>query len=274
MFDFSQLFLYVPGAIIFLVGSSSVRVERRMKKLGACTEATVVSCNHVLKKDRKGREVYNYYNVVVEYFNGQNMERETVKEPNEYSVGQQVKLYRDQAKGESTLVQQENESLFGPWPTTIGGALLILLALLENQGKEISAMITLVVVLAGAGAILLRYYYQMKSRNLEKVEAEITGVFTRQISKETKILRGSKFTYYPIVKYILNGKENIRRCNINSSQERDFKVGEHMTLYYDPKRHLVIEQHAKKSVLIWGVVLLAVGLLAGASILAQWVLSI
>lgn len=245
-----------------------------MKKLGACTEATVVNCTHVLKKDKKGREVYNYYNVVVEYFDGQNLDRKTVREPNEYSVGQQVKLYWDKNKDEGTLVQEENESLFGPWPTTIGGALLIILALLENQGKEIPAMTTLAVVLAGAGALLLHYFYQMKKRNLQEVEAEITEVFSRQISKETKILRGSKFTYYPIVKYTLNGKENIRRCNINSSQQKDFKVGDHMTLYYDPKKHLVIEQHAKKSVLIWGVVLLAIGLLAGISILAQLATSI
>lgn len=71
MDKFTQLFLYVPGVIIFLVGTGMIRTDMALRRLGACVEASVVSCNHVIKKDRKDREVYNYYSVVVDFFNGQ-----------------------------------------------------------------------------------------------------------------------------------------------------------------------------------------------------------
>lgn len=267
MDKFTQLFLYVPGVIIFLVGTGMIRTDMALRRLGACVEASVVSCNHVIKKDRKDREVYNYYSVVVDFFNGQNMDRLTVKSPTEYSEGQQVMLFRKKNE-DPKLISMEDESLFGGWPTAIGGALMILLALYENMGKEVAAMICLALILIGAGAILLYQYFRLKKRGLQPIEATVIELFTRQISKSTKILRGDKFTYYPIVSYELNGKRNIRRCNINSSGEKTFKVGDKMTVYYDPKKRVVIEKSAKLSLLLWGAALLVAGVASGISILA------
>jgi hypothetical protein len=265
-----QLFLYIPGIVIFLIGSNAIRIQHRIKRLGACTESSVVSCTHVVKKDKQERTVMNYYNVVVEYPEGGRQTRKTVRSPNEYSVGQQVKLFRND-RGEYTLLQEENQSCFGPWPTAIGGALLILMALMQNKDNELGAMACLAIVLAGAGAILIHTYTTLKKRDLEPLDGEIIDVFKRQISKETKILRDSKFTYYPIVSYLLDGKKNIRRCSINSSREQDFKVGDRLTLYFDRSKGQVLEQHAKLSFLIWGVALLAVGLLAGVSMISVFV---
>lgn len=267
MSDFTQLFLYIPGVIIFLVGTGMIRTEMALRRLGACVEASVASCNHVIKKDRKDREVYNYFSVVVDFFNGQNMDRLTVKSPTEYSAGQQVMLFRKKGQ-EPKLISMEDESLFGGWGTAIGGALMILLALFENKGQEVYAMICLALILLGAGGILLYQYLTLKSRSLRPIEATITEVFSRQISKETKILKADKFTYYPVVTYTIDGKKSFRRCNINSSGEKTFKVGETITLYYDPKKRVVIEKSAKLSLLIWAVGLLAVGVLSGISIIA------
>ncbi|MCD8354368.1 MAG: DUF3592 domain-containing protein [Clostridiales bacterium] len=267
-FDFTQLFLYIPGIVIFLVGGSAIRKDRRMKRLGACTEATVVNCPHVVKKDKQGNEVYNYYNVVVEYPDPRGgAERQTIKAPSEYAMGQQVKLFKDGDK--YTLVEDEEQPLFTAWPTALGGALMILLALFQNQGREMLAMTMLALLLVGAGAVLLYRYFGLKKQGLVKIEAEITGVFTRQLSKGTKILRDSKFTYYPIVRYELDGKENIRMCKINDSREKAFPVGDTLTLYYDPKNKRVLEKGVKVSTAVWGGVLLAVGLLAAVSLIAE-----
>ncbi|MCD8190670.1 MAG: DUF3592 domain-containing protein [Clostridiales bacterium] len=267
-FDITQLFLYVPGVVIFLVGSNGIRRDRRMKRLGACTEATVVNCPHVVKKDKRGNEIYNYYNVVVEYPGPRGgPERQTVKAPSEYAVGQQVKLFKDGDK--FTLVEDEEESWFSAWPTALGGALMILLALFQNQGREMLAMTCLAALLVGAGAVLLWRYFGLKNRGLVKIEAEITDIFTRQLSKGSKILKDSKYTYYPIVRYELDGRENIRMCKINASRENAFPVGDTLTLYYDPKNKRVLEQSAKVSTAIVGGVLLAVGLLAAVSLLAE-----
>ena len=270
MSDLSQLFLYIPGIIIFLVGSGQVRQWLRIRKSDLCADATVIGCKHVVKKDKKGREVYNYYNVTIEYTNPQtkHTERQAVKSPTEYAEGQQIRMLKEKSSDAPVLAEYEDEFLFHPWVTMIGGALLILLALEENRGREIPAMICLTLILIGAGADLLVKYVSLKKRDLQAVDAVITDIYTRQISKETKILKGSKYTYYPVVRYELNGKENIRRCNINSGNENSFKTGESLRLYYDPKTYAVLEKHARTGAAVAGVILVVIGVLAGLSILS------
>ena len=270
MTDISQLFMYIPGVIIFLVGSGQVRRWIRMSKGEFCVDAAVMDCRHVVKKDKKGREVYNYYNVSVEYRNPQtkHTERQTVKSPTEYALGQQVRMYRDKGSGTMVLSENKDEFLLHPLVLMAGGALLILLALKENQGKEVQAMACLSLVFLGAGVNLIVNYIWLKRRNLKVICAEIIEIYERQISRETKILKGSKFTYYPVVKYELDGRENIRCCNINSSGQHTFCTGEHMNLYYDPQTKEVLEKHARIGVMVAGIILTLIGVLTGASILS------
>jgi hypothetical protein len=93
MSDFSQLFLYIPGIIIFLIGSGGVRTWLGMKRLGAFAETTVISSQHVIKKDRQDREVFNYYNTVVEYVDAKTGRtvRKTVKARNRSPCGNPVR---------------------------------------------------------------------------------------------------------------------------------------------------------------------------------------
>lgn len=270
MSSLSQLFMYIPGIIIFLIGSGQVRQWLRVRRSEACVDAAVVSCKHVVKKDKKDREVYNYYNVVVEYVNPhtKHTERQAVKSPTEFAIAQEIRMYRDKNSDKTVLMERENEFLFHPLVTMIGGALLIVLALEENQGKEVPAMICLTLIFIGAGVNLIANYLSLKRRNLQAIDAEIIDIYTRQISKETKIIRGSKYTYYPVVRYEIEGKENIRRCNINSSGEKSFQKGDHMTLYYDPQSKAVLEKHARTGAAIAGAVLVVIGVVAGASILS------
>ena len=71
MADLSKLFMYIPGIILFLVGSGQVKDWLYMRRMGSCVEAGVTNCKHVVKKDKKDREIYNYYDVTVEYRNPQ-----------------------------------------------------------------------------------------------------------------------------------------------------------------------------------------------------------
>ena len=132
-------------------------------------------------------------------------------------------------------------------------------------------MACLCAVLIGAGILLIMRFFALKKRNLQPLDAEVVEVYSRQLSRETKILMSSKFTYYPVVRYKLDGKDNLRRCNINSSNEKSFKIGEHMTLYYDEDRHVVTESHAMPGMLIAGVVILGLGVAASAALLSTLV---
>ena len=269
MSDLSQLFLYIPGIIIFLVGSGQVRRWMRMHQAGACSEGTVINCTHIVKKDKKDRDIYNYYDVLVEYVDGKSKHknRQNVKSPSEYACGQDVKIFWGNP-GDKPVLTENEEPLFSPWVMMIGGALLILLALEQNRGHEVRAMICLSLVLIGAGITLLLNYISLKKRNLKEIKGEIQELYTRQISRGTKILKGDKYTYYPVVKYTLNGKENIRRCNINSSGIGTFKIGDPFTLYYDEKKGVIAERNARLSIALLGAFCLISGVLAGISILS------
>lgn len=270
MTDFSQLLLYIPGIVLFLVGSGQVRERLRMRRSALCEEAGVINCRHVVKKDKKDRETYHYYDVTIEYDNPRTGRRErlAVKSPTEYAPGQQVRMYQERGSGKPVLAECRAEFLFHPWVTMIGGALLILLALEQNRGREIPAMICLALIFTGAGVNLTADYVLLKKRSLQPIEATVTEIYTRQISRETKLLKSARYTYYPIVRYELEGKENIRRCNINSSGPNTFKVGDRMTLYYDPQSRTVREKHARAGAAAAGICLVVIGVLAGASILS------
>ncbi len=270
MNDLSQLFLYIPGVLIFLAGSGQMRRWLRMHRSGACVEASVISCKQVVKKDKKGRELYSYYNVSVEYINPQTQhhERQSVKSPTAFAQAQQITMYHETGSSTPILAEAADESLFHPWIVMTGGALMILLALFENQGKQMQAVICLAIVSAGAGIAMLQRYISLKRRKLQEINAEIIDIYTRQISKETKILKGAKFTYYPVVRYTLDGRENLRRCNVNSERQKAFQTGECIKLYYDPQTKTVLEKRASAGVAVMGAILLIIGFLAGGSILS------
>ena len=270
MTEFSKLLLYVPGIVIFLVGSSRVREYLRLHRKGAVVGGTVLECKRIVKKDKQARTTYDYYNISAVYRHPETNRKETVtvRSAVEFLPGQDVTIYLGGKGQEPVLADADDEGIFNPWVTMICGALLILLALFDDRGQEIPAMACLSLTLIIAGITMIVHTILLKKRNLQEVKAEITDVFKRQISQETKILKGSKFTYYPIVRYTVNGQEGIRRCDVNSSREDSFKPGTSMTLYYDPENHQILEKKDNMAVLIIGAAVLIAGVLAGISILS------
>ena len=171
----------------------------------------------------------------------------------------QVENWLKRRKINKNYLREEAE-IFHPLVMMFGGALLILLTLFENQKREVEAMICLTIILIGAGISLLW--------KLKIINAEITEIFTRQLSKQTKIWKASKFTYYPIVKYEIDGHEYTSRCKINSSIKNTFKIGDKMKLYYDSSAKIILEKHAHIGLLISGTIIFIIGVLAGMSILS------
>lgn len=270
MTDFSQLLMYIPGIVIFLVASGQVREYLRINKPGAVRKGTIRTSKHVTKNDKYGRQVFDYFETTVESSDPKTgkKERSTVKSPVEYPVDQQVDLYFDRTTGEPVLMNGINEWVFHPWMGMIGGALLILLALFQTQGKEINAMLCLSLILIGVGASMIANYIFLKKKKLEPIQSEITGIYERQISKQGRFSGGAKYTYYPIVKYEIQGKECLRRCNVNSSRKESFKIGDAIKLYYSPSENGIREKGANPVILIIGILSLVCGLLAGISIIS------
>ncbi|MCR5228936.1 MAG: DUF3592 domain-containing protein [Solobacterium sp.] len=270
MTEFSRLLMYVPGIVIFLVGSGQVRTYLRLHRKNAVTGGTVTECKRIIQKDKQGRVKFDYYNVTAEYRDPETRRKchATVKSAAEFLPGQGVTMYLGGKGVEPVFADADDESMFNPWVTMACGALLILLVLFEERGQEPAAMACLSGVMIIGGAAMLLHSYLLKRRNLEPVEAVITDVYKRQISKESKIIKGARYTYYPIVRYTYEGREGMRRCDVNASREDAFKKGETMTLYYDPTRQMILEKKASTLAMAGGAVILAAGILAGVSILS------
>ena len=201
MADFSQLLLYVPGIAVFLVGSGQTRSWLRSLRGKGRADGVIIASEHVKKKDSKDRDVFNFFNVTVEYKDpgtGHTVRR-AFKSQTDYALGQPVYVHRD-ARGQEAVTEKVDESVFHPLFMMISGALLILLALFQNQGKVNAAMGCLAAVLILAGAAFIANYVKLKKKNLLPVESTITDIYKRQISKESKIIKGNRFTDYPIVR--------------------------------------------------------------------------
>ena len=270
MTDFSQLLLFVPGIVIFLVASGQVREYLRINRPDATRKGIVKYNKHITKNDKYGRQVFDYFDTAIESTNpsGNKKERHIIKSPVEYAPNQQVTLYFDKVTGEPSLTNGVNEWLFHPWLAMVGGALLILLALFQTQGKEIPAMICLSLILLGSGGGMIANYLDLKRKKLEVIPSEIVEIYERQISKQGRFSGGSKFTYYPIVKYALSGTDTLRRCNVNSSRKESFKIGDTIDLYYSPTEGAIREKKANPFILVFGIITFVLGLLAGISILS------
>ena len=265
----TKLFLYIPGIVVFIAASGQVSSWLKLRR-GNVVNAAVVSCKHVVKKDSLGRETYNFYDVFIEYRNPDNghTERTAVKSPTEYGLGQQVKMLREKGSSSFELVESKEESSIHPLVMMVGGALLIVLALEQNQGHEIAASACLGVLFLGAGLSIFINFVRLKKKNLVPVEAEVIDIYTRQLTKKSRFLKSDTFTNYPIVKYELDGVESIRRCNINTTSEKGFKVGETLMLYYDPTTMNLLEKRAKISSCISGLILTGIGLLVCVSVIS------
>ncbi len=270
MADYSQYLMFIPGIVIFLVESGQVREYRRRSRYGATREAEVRVTKHVTKKDKFDRQVFDYFETTVESLDPKTgkKERHVIKSPVEYPMGQKVQLYFDPSSSEPVLTNGINEWVFHPWLGMLGGALLILLALFQIQGKEVAAMTCLSLLLIGAGAGMIGNYISLKRRGLTQIDSVITDIYERQVSKPGRFSGDGRFTYYPIVSYDQEGRTMMRRCNVNSGRKDSFRIGDTLKLYYSPSEGDVREHGPNLLILISGIVILILGLLAGISILS------
>lgn len=269
-----ELFLYIPGIILFLVGSSQTRIFLRRKRGGKKINGTVTNCKHMVKKDHKNRNIYDYYQITVEGYSALTgkTEKFMVKSPTKYLEGQPVTLFEKPAKAmgskqEMSIGDAEDFSLFLPWEMLIGGTFLILLAFYQNKNNQIAAMVFLVLLLIGAGISLTIRYIFAKKKNIQPIEAEIVEVYSRQLTRDSKIIKAGRNTYYPVVRYEYDGKSCIRRCHINSSSEKSFPIGDCMILYLDKDTMLITEKQMNRGTFAVGLLLLLLGIVSGCSLL-------
>ena len=87
MFDglsLEDLFLIVFGVVIFVIGTTSLRNQIRIKRAGNVLEGTVLRTKHVDKKDSDGNLIQNYFEIRVEYLENGHKSQCTIRSVSEY----------------------------------------------------------------------------------------------------------------------------------------------------------------------------------------------
>lgn len=258
-----SFFLIVIGAVIFVVGTTALKKQIRNKMGKLLKDAKIISLNHVTKKDDEGYLIQNYYDIKVEFEDKGKKIQKTLKCVDQYEKGDTVKIIKDVERGGQYRVYGNDKApVFGPWILILCGILVICMPFVQLKLGDgyMSMLLAAFLILIGLGLILA--YVKAKSRDLEEIPAEISDILKWQ-SGEKKKWTNPSISYYPILKYTLDGKEKIMRSRYNSSSTASYKVGKQLTLYRDKNTGDILERNARKSMLIIGICLIlfaAIGL--------------
>lgn len=250
------VFLVVIGAAILVVGTSALRKQIRIKRGKLLRNAKIINTNHVAKKDSDGYLVQNYYDIKVEFEDKGKKVQKTLKCVDQHEKGDNIKIIKDIERGGQYRVYGNDKApIFGPWFLILAGILVICMPFVQARlgDSYMSMMLAFLLIIVGLGLILA--YYKTKSRDLEPINAQISDVLKWQSGQKKKWSNPS-VSYYPILKYSLNGKEKIMRSRYNSSTATNYKVGKEITIYKDKKTGEILEHRARKSMLIIGVFLI------------------
>ena len=258
-----SFFLIVIGAVIFVVGTTALKKQIRNKMGKLLKDAKIISLNHVTKKDDEGYLSQNYYDVKVEFEEKGTKLQKTIKCVDQYEKGDTVKIIKDVERGGQYRVYGNDKApVFGPWILIVCGILVICMPFVQLKFGDgyMSMLLAIFLMLIGLGLVLA--YIKAKSRDLEEITAEIADILKWQSGQKKKWTNPS-ISYYPIIKYKLNGKEKIMRSRYNSSSVASYKVGKQLVLYKDKNTGDILERGARKSMLIIGIFLIlfaAIGL--------------
>lgn len=252
-----DLFLVVVGAAILVVGTTSFRLQRRIRKQGLVREGTVTGGKHVEKKDGSGQLIQNYYDLMVEYSVDGHRRRKALKSVDEYLPGDRIRVIRDPGKKDEVTVYEDHKvTVFGPGALILSGLLIAVLPVVRVQYGELYMSVNLALVLAVIGTSLIMAYLRDRKRNLIPIEAEIVDLLYWKTGDDKKKWSKPSVSYYPVLRYSVDGVERIMRSRYNSSTETAYKAGMKRKLYQDMAENRILERGPRKSMLAVGIAIL------------------
>lgn len=265
-----DVFLVVIGAAILVVGTTSLRMKLRIKRQGLLTAGTVISSKHVEKRDKEGRLIQNYYELMTEYGESGKRRRKTLKSTDEYLAGEQVRVIQEPGKTDELRIYDDHKiEVFGPAPLILTGLLAAVMPVVRSQYGERYMSLVLALILLVVGGSLTAAYLRDKKRNLVPVEAEIVDILYWKNGDDRKKWSKPSVAYYPILRYTADGVTRTMRSIYNSSTETAFKAGTTKVVYLDSSENRIVERGAKASMLVAGVGIL---LFAGVGIYSSFMM--
>lgn len=249
-----NIFLIVIGAAIFVVGTTGLRRQIRIKLGNFIKQARIIDVNHITKKDDEGFLIQNYYDLKVEFEEDGKKQQKIVKSIDQYKKGSTIKVIKDNERG-FRAYSDDKTPVFAPFILIVAGILIILMPFAHMYLGEsyMSMLLAFLIMLVGIGLIIA--YIKANSRQLEPLEAQIVDVLKWQSVQKKKWVNAT-FSYYPIIKYDLNNEQRFMRSRYNSNTPASYKVGKKFIIYKDINTGDIVEKGARKSMLFCGIFLI------------------
>lgn len=262
-----SLFIIVFGVFIFVIGINTLRTGLRAKKKDMVKEGTVVKSRHVTKRDAEKCLIQNYFELRVEYMDNGHKVQDTINSLSEFHAGDRIKIKKSSIpKGNPTHYTEDTLPMISIWMIILSGIFLAWLPTAEQRFGTRGTSLLLAAVMIASGVSLIAIYVRDSKRKLIEVDATVIDVLKWYTGKKNSKLTKQTVFYYPILQYSLNNQEKTMRSKYSSSLESKFKIGSKKTIYYDCENKRIIENTAKKSMLIGAILLIgiaAIGLLSG-----------
>ncbi|MGB8455981.1 MAG: hypothetical protein WCD89_27160 [Anaerocolumna sp.] len=254
-----SLFLIVFGVFIFVLGTTSLRIQIKVKKKGMVQEGTVVRSNQVIKRDAENYLIQNYYDIKIEYLDNGHKAQSTINSLQEFHEGDKIKIIKNSVpKGNMTLYENNTLPVIIPWTIILGGILISMIPTAQNNygTQYVSFLLAAILILAGVSLIVT--YIKDRNRKVIQLDATVIDILKWYSGKKDSKLIKQNASYYPILQYTLDNQQKTIRSKYSSSMESSYKIGGKKVLYFDYENLCVLERGPEKGMLVGGIILFCI----------------
>lgn len=256
--------IVLMGAAVFVLGTSNLRSCLRMKRPGAVITGRVTRKELVEKRDSENRLIQHYYDLTLQCRENGKTFNHKLKSTEEYDKDDEIRLIRNGSK----LTPVNRKAVSAPAAAAIAAAGMLLAVfpvVWQSAGeKEGSAVLTVLLLLAGG--ICMASFLRERGRSLRELRGEIQDVLYYRTGENKKLVKPSE-SYYPLIKYTLDGKEKVFLSSYNSSLKTAYKKGAAVKLFYDEETGNIVEKKTSPALAVIAVILWILAALGVISVL-------
>lgn len=258
------IFLVLLGAVVFVIGTTNIRAHLRQKNPENTLKGKVLSVKLVEKRDKEGRLVQHYYEMMMLCSSGRKTFHEKVNSTMEYETEDEMELIRN---GDKLMpFSGKNLTLGMSLAITLAGMGLAVFPIVWQNNGEKEGSVVLVLLLILAGVISCSSFLKERKRSLLEISGEIIDILYYRTGDNKKFSKPVT-SYYPLVKCVIDGKEKTFLSSYNSSTKGAYQAGKKVKLFYDEENKRIVEKKASPVLIIMAVIFWLMALIGIISVL-------